>query len=85
MAFEPIHCPTCPGVAVVKYGKTSAGKQRFRCHNSTCQGATFIHHYTSQGLLPEGTRAIVEMSLNGRGMRDIARVLRVSPRTVIQA
>jgi transposase-like protein len=83
MAFEPIHCPTCHGVAVVKYGKTSDGKQRFRCQNSTCQGATFIHNYTYQGLLPEVKRAIVDMSLNGSGIREIARVLRVSPSTVI--
>jgi transposase-like protein len=83
MAFEPIHCPTCHGVAVVKYGKTADGKQRFRCQNPACQGATFIHDYTYQGLLPKVKRAIVDMSLNGSGIRDIARVLHVSPSTVI--
>jgi len=83
MAFEPIHCPTCHGVAVVKYGQTSDGKHRVRCQNSTCQGATFIHNYTSQGLLPEVKRAIVDMRLHGSGIRDSARVLRVSPSTVI--
>jgi transposase-like protein len=83
MVFEPIHCPTCPGVAVVKYGKTSEGKPRFRCQRPACKCATFIHDYTCQGLLPEVKRTIVEMSLNGRGMRDIARVLHVSPSTVI--
>lgn len=83
MAFDPIHCPTCQGVAVVKYGKTSDGKPRVRCRNSPCQGATFIHNDTDQGLLPEVKRAIVDMSLNGSGIRDIARVLRVSPSTGI--
>jgi transposase-like protein len=83
MALEPIHCPTCHGVAVVKYGKTSDGKQRFRCQNSTCTCVTFIHNYTSQGILPEIKRTIVDMSLNGSGMRDIARVLHVSPSTAI--
>ena len=85
MTFEPIHCPTCHGVAVVKYGKTSTGKQRFRCQNPACTGVTFIHHYTYQGILPEVKRTIVDMSLNGSGIRDIARVLHVSPSTVIHA
>jgi transposase-like protein len=83
MAFEPIHCPTCHGVAVVKYGKTSAGKQRVRCQNPACKCVTFIQNYTSQGIFPEVKRAIVEMRLHGRGMRDLARVLHVSPGTVI--
>jgi transposase-like protein len=83
MAFEPMHCSTCHGVAVVKYGKTSADKQRFRCQNPACKGVTFIHNYTYQGSLPEGKRTIVDMSLNGSGIRDIARVLHVSPSTVI--
>jgi transposase-like protein len=83
MACEPIHCPTCQGVAVVKYGRTADGKQRFRCQNPACKGGTFIHHYTYQGSLPEVKRIIVDMSLNGSGIRDIARVLHVSPSTVI--
>jgi transposase-like protein len=83
MAVEPIHCPTCHGVAVVKYGKTSDGKQRFRCQNPACQCVTFIHNYTSQGILPEVKRTIVDMSLHGSGIRDIARVLHVSPSPVI--
>jgi transposase-like protein len=83
MAFEPIHCPTCHRVAVVKYGKTSDGKQRFRCQDPACKCITFIQNYTSQGILPEVKRTIVDMSLNGRGIRDSARVLHVSPSTVI--
>jgi transposase-like protein len=73
------------GVAGVKYGKTADGKQRFRCQSPACQCATFIHDYTYQGLLPEVKRAIGDMSLNGSGIRDIARVLHVSPSTVIHA
>jgi transposase-like protein len=80
MALEPIHCPTCQGIAVVKYGKTSDGKQRFRCQNPACQCTTFLHDYTYQGLLPEVKRAIVDMTLNGSGIWDIARVLHVSLR-----
>jgi len=83
MAFKPMHCSTCHGVAVVKYGKTSAGKQRFRCQNPACTGVTFIPNYPYQGSLPEGKRTIVDMSLQGSGIRALARVLHVSPSTVI--
>ena len=83
MAFEPVHCPTCHGVDVVKYGKTSDGKQRFRCQNVQCACATFIRDYSYPGLLPEVTHQIIEMSLNGRGIRDSARVLHLSPGTVL--
>jgi transposase-like protein len=85
MACEPLHCPTCDGGDVVKHGKTSDGKQRFRCQHPQCESVTFIRTYTYQGGLPEVKRRIIEMSLNGRGMRDIARVLHSSPSTVIQA
>jgi transposase-like protein len=84
MALAPIHCPTCHGVDVVKHGKTSDGKQRFRCQDPQCESVTFIHTYTYQGLLPEVKRQITDMSLNGSGIRDIARVLHISPSTVIQ-
>jgi insertion element IS1 protein InsB len=35
--------------------------------------------------LPEIKQQILEMTLNGRGIRDIARVLHISPTTVIEA
>jgi transposase-like protein len=84
MVVEPIHCPACQGTDVVTYGKTSDGKQRFRCQNATCPSVTFIREYVYQGRLPSVKRQIIDMSLNASGIRDIARVLRVSPTTVIQ-
>ena len=84
MVVEPIHCPACQGTDVVKHGKTSDGKQRFRCQHANCPGVTCIREYVYQGRLPSVKRQIIDMSLNARGMRDIARVLRVSPTTVMQ-
>jgi transposase-like protein len=34
--------------------------------------------------LPEVKEQIIEMSINGSGVRDIARVLKISPTTVIK-
>jgi insertion element IS1 protein InsB len=84
MVVEPIHCPACQGTDVVKYGKTSDGKQRFCCQNETCTSVTCIREYVYQGRLPAVKRQIIDISLKARGMRDIARVVRVSPTTVIQ-
>ena len=45
---------------------------------------TFIREYTQLGRLPEIKERIIEMSLNGSGIRDTARVLKISPTTVIE-
>jgi len=68
---------------VVKYGKTPDGKQRFQCRNLACQRQTFLLVYTNKGFLPEVKTQIIDMALNGSGIRDTARVLKVSPTTVI--
>jgi transposase-like protein len=63
---------------VVKYGETPDGKQRFNCFRQT-----FILDYSYKGHLPEVKEQIIEMTLNGSGIRDISRVLQISPTTVI--
>ena len=40
--------------------------------------------YAYPGCLPTVKQQIVEMTLNGRGIRDITRVLQVGPNTVIK-
>jgi len=49
-----------------------------------CPRCTFIKDYTNQGYKPEVKRKIVDMSVNGSGVRDTARVLKVSTATVIK-
>jgi len=83
MVLEPIRCPTCEGIDVNKLGKTTNGKQRFIGKATTCSGQTFIRDYSDQGRLPDVKQQIVEMALNGSGIRDTARVLKMSPTTVI--
>jgi len=84
MAVEAVWCPHCRSGAVVKYGTTTNGKARFRCQRSDKCGRTFIREYAYPGCLPQVKRRIVEMTLNGSGVRDIARVLQISPTTVIE-
>ena len=67
---------------MIRHGQASNEKQRFLCRNDGC-GKTFIQEYSDKGRLPEIKQRIVEMAVNGSGIRDTARVLGVSTDTVI--
>ena len=84
MAEAAIKCPHCQSEAVVKYGKTSNGKERFRCQQSAECGRTFLRSYAYPGCLPTVKQQMVEMTLNESGIRDIARVLHVGTNTVLR-
>jgi insertion element IS1 protein InsB len=84
MVLQPIACPTCHETEVVKYGQTADGKQRFFCQNSLCTRQTFLLEYVHQGRRPDVKQQIVDMPMNGSGIRDIARVLHMSPTTVME-
>jgi insertion element IS1 protein InsB len=68
---------------VVKRGKTDPGGQRYRCRNEACVQGSFLREYRSQGYLPRVKQQIVDMALNGSGVRDTARVLGISKDTVV--
>jgi transposase-like protein len=84
MVQEPVLCPTCNSSDVVKHGKSQEGKQRYKCRNSQCSCSTFIRHYSYRAYLPEVKQQIADMAVNGSGIRDTARVLKISPTTVIE-
>ena len=79
-----IECPHCLSTDVTKYGKSPVGKQRYCCQNENCPYRTFVLTQTYPGRTREVKQQIVEMTLNGSGVRDIARVLQISRTTVIQ-
>lgn len=83
MAFLSVCCPHCQGDQVVKRGKTAQGKQRYLCRQADCPTKTFILDYSYNGYLPEVKKQIIDMAVNGSGIRDTARVLNISPSTVI--
>lgn len=83
MVLAPLNCPTCQSTAMVKYGKTPDGKQRFHCQHPSCHRRTFRMEYTPRGFLQAVKQPIVEMALHGRGIRETARVLGMSPTTVM--
>jgi transposase-like protein len=68
---------------VVKYGKQTNGTQRYRCNDPDCPRRIFLLQYYHTGRLSEIKQRIVDLRLNGCGVRDIVRVLGVSSATVI--
>jgi transposase-like protein len=83
MVLIPARCLYCQSDHVTKRGKTKAGKQRYRCHNPDCTPQSFLLDPAYKGRLPEIKQQVIEMSLNASRVRDTARVLQISTRTVI--
>ncbi len=81
--FIPVICPICETKKISKFGKQKNGTQRYCCGNLNCKRKTFILNYTNRGCLEEVKQKILEMAINGSGIRDTARVLSISPMTVI--
>src|SRR5215467_2646413 len=84
MITQVLHCPYCDETDIVRHGQSPEGKQRYRCR--TClegRGRTFLLDYAYAGQSPAVKQQIVDMAMNASGIRDTARVLHVSPTTVI--
>ena len=79
----PVLCPHCHSDQVIKGGKTKAGQQRYKCQNTDCPHYSFQRDLLYKGHALTIKEQIVDMSLNGSGIRDTARVLQISLSTVI--
>ena len=85
MIMQVLHCPHCQGTDIVRYGVTRQGKQRYRCRECReGKGRTFLLDYSYAGQSPAVKEQIVEMAMNASGIRDTARVLKVSTQTVMK-
>ena len=76
---NPSHCPFCKG-KLYKHGKTEEGKQRYRCRN--CK-KTHLKHYSYNGYNPNLNQDIIALTKEGVGIRATARLLSISPTTLI--
>jgi transposase-like protein len=84
MVIEVLYCPHCHSTDIVRHGTTRQGQQRYRCRTCPDHGRTFLLAYAYAGQSPDVKRPIVDMALNASGIRDTARVLHVSPTTVLK-
>src|ERR1700741_4613143 len=83
VVYVPVQCPFFHSTEVIKAGKQANGTQRYRCQNEQCARRIFLLQYQDRGRILEIRRQVVDLALNGSGIRDTARVLRISPTTVI--
>jgi transposase-like protein len=85
MILQVLPCSYCPGTDIVRHEMSPEGTQRSRCR--TClagRGRGLLLEYTYAGQSPAVKQQLVEMAMNANGMRDTARVLHVSPTTVMK-
>ncbi|MBK2125938.1 IS1-like element transposase, partial [Fangia hongkongensis] len=85
MAKIDVTCRLCKSNNTVKAGRhriksNPEGVQKYKCQDC---GKYFQLEYKAKGRLPETKEKIIDMCNNGSGIRDTARVLKVSTKTVI--
>ena len=80
-----VHCPQCGSDEIIRAGKSASGEQRYRCRAQGCPTVTFMLDYLYTAYQPGIKEKIVDMAINGSGVRDTARVLKISKGTVIRA
>jgi len=83
--YQKVPCPHGGSDHMIKFGTNPKGKQRYRCQNSDCTTTTFMQAYHYKAYEPGMKARIVDMAINVSGIRDTARVLKVSLNTAIPA
>ena len=83
MAFIEVRCGLCKHNKIRKHGKLPNGTQRYICLSDKCSKKTFILQYQQRGKDPEVKKQIIDMAMNGSGIRDTSRVLKISQNTVM--
>ena len=67
----------------MKSGWNALGTQRYRCQNIACITKTFMLKYRYRAYEQGIEKQVVEMAINGSGIRDTAKVLKINKNTVI--
>lgn len=80
MVSVAVRCRQCGSDHLYKQGRSRSGEQRYRCRECHC---CFQLNYRNEANKVGVPDKIVEMALNGSGIRDTARVLGVSKNTVL--
>jgi transposase-like protein len=81
VCYQEITCPRCSSLNIKKNSKTANLKQRYFCKNCRRQ---FITDHTYLGRANTIRELILPMTLNGAGIRDIARFWLSSPNAVLK-
>ncbi len=81
--YQQITCPNCDHTDIMKAGRNARGTQRYRCQNPDCKTKAFMLDYRYRAYEPGIKEQAVEMAINGSGIRETARVLKISKNRLI--
>ena len=81
--YQEIFCPNCGSNHIIKAGKSILKVQRYSCQNQDCPTKSFMQNYRYKAYEPGVKKQVLEMAINGSGIRDTARVLNINKNTVI--
>ena len=82
--FEAVRCPVCNSNLIHKAGKSKNKEQRYQCMNTECSKKTFRLLYRYRACVHGIKEQIIDMAINGSGVRDTGRVLKISKSTVMK-
>lgn len=81
--YQEVACPHCASKDIKTAGHSASGVQRYRCHNPECPTKSFMLEYRYRAYEPGIKTQLLDMAINGSGIRDTARVLGIDKNTVI--
>ena len=84
MIMQVLHCPHCQGTDIIRHGTTPPRQATLSLPRDGVRRAHFPIGLQLRRSLAEVKQQIVDMAMNASGIRDTARVLHVSPTTVIK-
>lgn len=81
--YQKITCPLCDSNHITQAGRNAHGEQRYRCQEPDCLTQTFMLKYRYRAYEPGIKEKVIDMAINGSGIRDTGRVLKIDKNTVI--
>ena len=78
MVLIAVKCPDCASTNVGKYGYGAKGKARYKCKNEECDRVIFQLEYEYNACKPGAEADIIRRVVNGGGIRDTARSMKIS-------
>ena len=83
MCSTQVLCPKCGSNDIKNFGYSTNNVSRYLCCNNECEAKTFMLKYRYKAYEPGVKEEVVNMAINGSGIRDTSRVLGISKTTVI--
>ena len=83
MCSTQVHCPQCGSDDIRNFGYSKHGVPRYRCCNDECETTSFMLEYRYKAYEPGVKKQVIDMAINGSGIRDTSRVLGINKKTVI--